>query len=221
MLFALEEVSSFWKGSLTWRSFFCAAVSAFFLDILLSCFDNNESGTCGEFTRIGLITFNAHANEDQSKLSEYTTLQLIAFLIIGIFGGLIGSVFNYINIQLCYFRKKIFYPKHPKLFPIIDVLFAAFLTTMIIMVLPEYIYPDCHQKVDCDDSSCRDIVNENQFTCHVSGHYNGLSALLLGEKERIIKYLFHYDSASFFQPIQVILSCFAYFIFFTNRRLIH
>ena len=73
MLFALEEVSSFWQGSLTWRSFFAAAISAFFLDILLSCFDNNESGSCGTLTRIGLITFsNSNSQKLYQNIHQYS-----------------------------------------------------------------------------------------------------------------------------------------------------
>eukprot|EP01083_Nonionella_stella_P000023 54_1 len=217
MLFALEEVSSFWRGSLTWRAFFCAAVSAFFLDILLSCFDNNATGRCGIFTHIGLITFNT-MGQDQKTLSEYTPLQLIAFLIIGAIGGCIGASFNYINVRLCYFRKHILYPKRAHLYPILDVLFASFMTTMIVMIIPQYIYPVCRNNnvitasnCNADDSICSDIIHENQFNCD-SNSYNALSALLLGEREHIIKYLFHYDSAEFFAPTQVIISCVAYFV---------
>ena len=119
--------------------------------------------------------------------------------------------------KLCYFRKRYFYKKSPKLFPILDVIFASILTTMLIMVIPQYIYPNCRSNSDisgCEDNgdhTCHDLTNQNQFTCN-DGEYNAVSALLLGEREQIIKYVFHYDSRKFFEPTQLLICSVAYFI---------
>jgi chloride channel 7 len=39
LLFAMEEVSSYWNIKLSWQTFFCCMVSAFTTDLLLSAFD--------------------------------------------------------------------------------------------------------------------------------------------------------------------------------------
>ena len=54
ILFSLEEASSFWSMELTWRSFFCAMVSTFTLNIFVSGADD---GHWDNVNSPGLITF--------------------------------------------------------------------------------------------------------------------------------------------------------------------
>ena len=103
MLFALEEVSSFWKMSLTWRAFFAATMSAFILDVLLSCYDNETLAACGHFTGVGLIRVPNDPNNPSSAIGSYDARQFAGFMIIGVIGGVIGAGFNGINITLCRF----------------------------------------------------------------------------------------------------------------------
>jgi H+/Cl- antiporter ClcA len=54
ILFSLEEASSFWSMELTWRTFFCAMVSTFTLNIFNS---GVIYGTWMNVNSPGLITF--------------------------------------------------------------------------------------------------------------------------------------------------------------------
>ena len=60
MLFALEEVASFWNPSLNWRTFFTAAVANFTVLAILSCYN----GECGVLDKEGLISFDGNQVTD-------------------------------------------------------------------------------------------------------------------------------------------------------------
>ena len=90
--------------------FFCyvmftlsAAVSNFTASALIGCFE----GECGRLSSSGYISFNNR--EDTSKLGIYDMLNVLCFAVLGIGGGLLGALFNTINVQLTKWRNKYLY----------------------------------------------------------------------------------------------------------------
>ncbi|RLN67619.1 hypothetical protein BBP00_00001504 [Phytophthora kernoviae] len=82
VLFALEEGASFWHQNLTWRTFFCAMVSAFVLNYFMSFMEASESegptpdvghvfigGTLG--TQTGTFSFGQFEGSKASSLSRF------------------------------------------------------------------------------------------------------------------------------------------------------
>jgi len=100
VLFALEEGSSFWNQSLTWRALFCAMSASFTLNLFMSGF---LYGAWGQLDFPSLINFGQFRN-DEGHL--WTALDLVAFIIMGIVGGLLGALFNALNHRLTSFRMR-------------------------------------------------------------------------------------------------------------------
>jgi len=105
VLFSLEEGSSFWNQSLTWRTFACSMFCSFVLNVLVSGF---ILGQWGNLSQPGLATFGSFTQQGNPG---YTLLQIPFFLVIGVLGGLCGALFNYVNIKLM--KKRVKYRTSP------------------------------------------------------------------------------------------------------------
>ena len=88
VLFALEEVATWWRSSLLWRNFFSTAVVVV---VLRAFIEICNSGKCGLFGTGGLIMFDV----SDVKFS-YHPMDVIPVIIIGIIGGLLGSLYNHV-----------------------------------------------------------------------------------------------------------------------------
>lgn len=91
VLFALEEIVTWWRSALLWRTFFTTAVVA----VVLKGFINYcENGNCGLFGTGGLIMF------DVSAVSiTYRVVDLLPVVILGVIGGVVGAVYNYLLVK--------------------------------------------------------------------------------------------------------------------------
>eukprot|EP01084_Bolivina_argentea_P039972 73855_1 len=186
MLFALEEVSSFWRPGLNWRAFFCAATSNFTVLAVLACLQN---GNCGTLQKTGLIDFVGHPLSD---IGVFDLVNLFCFIILGVIGGLIGALFNHINIALTKWRNK--YINNYWYRRLIEVLVISIITIIIILIVP-YIYGQC-TKIECNDNeTCKNVVKYGHFNCKNDEEYNPLASLLQSPRESIIEGLFYYQSS--------------------------
>ena len=107
VLFALEEAATHWSQQLTWRTFFCALCSTFTLNLLLSCdprfqADKKLAAPFGQLSHPGLITFGKFGDEKD----PYSLPEMPVFLLIGVAGGLMGALFNRLNVRLTLWRAK-------------------------------------------------------------------------------------------------------------------
>ena len=96
LLFAMEEVSSFWKNKLSWQVFFCCMVATFTTDLLNSSFHGfkykNDFGLFKtKFTSKDLVAVNVIA--------------VLPSILMGIGGGVLGSAFTHANIIMSRWRK--------------------------------------------------------------------------------------------------------------------
>ncbi|KAM4664914.1 H(+)/Cl(-) exchange transporter 5 isoform 2-T6 [Discoglossus pictus] len=109
VLFSLEEVSYYFPLKTLWRSFFAALVAAFTLRSI------NPFGN----SRLVLFYVEFHA--------PWHLLELIPFILLGIFGGLWGAFFIRGNIAWC--RKR----KTTKLgqYPVVEVLVVTAITAIL------------------------------------------------------------------------------------------
>ena len=133
VLFAMEEAASFWSQQLTWRTFFCALCSTFTLNLLLSCDprfqpDRKLSAPFGQLSHPGLITFGNFPQDDPYSLPE-----LPVFLLIGVAGGLMGALFNRLNVRLTLWRSKHMASRTRRF---LEPLGIALLTAMLCCCLP-------------------------------------------------------------------------------------
>ncbi|KAG2469274.1 LTBP3 protein, partial [Polypterus senegalus] len=103
LLFTIEEVAFSGDIRLAWQTFFCCMMAAFTTDILTSAFEGYVyQGHFGIFQAAKSIVFWVNNFEDMSILA------FIPAVIIGIIGGLLGSAFVFLNINLNKFRRKMF-----------------------------------------------------------------------------------------------------------------
>lgn len=88
VLFAVEEIATWWRSALLWRTFFTTAVVAVVLKGFITyC----EGGNCGFLENGCLIMFDV-----SSVTFKYEFADLLPVLILGITGGIVGAVYNYL-----------------------------------------------------------------------------------------------------------------------------
>ncbi|CAJ0954685.1 unnamed protein product [Ranitomeya imitator] len=109
VLFSLEEVSYYFPLKTLWRSFFAALVAAFTLRSI------NPFGN----SRLVLFYVEFHA--------PWHLLELIPFILLGIFGGLWGAFFIRGNIAWCHRRKTTKLGRYP----VVEVLVVTAITAVI------------------------------------------------------------------------------------------
>ncbi|KAI1286739.1 H(+)/Cl(-) exchange transporter 3 [Halotydeus destructor] len=109
VLFSLEEVSYYFPLKTLWRSFFCALVAAFVLRSI-NPFGNEH-----------LVMFYV----DYTR--PWILFELIPFIMLGILGGVVGTIFIKANIRWCQHRK---YSKLGQ-YPITEVLVITLITAFV------------------------------------------------------------------------------------------
>lgn len=120
----------------------------------------------------------------------------------GAFGGLIGALFNHVNIKLTKFRNVYVKKKIPT---IVECLLVASMSAVIGFLLSYYFSTDC-QPIG------RDLVSKYpvQLFCD-DGQYNAMSGLFFQTPEKSVRSLFH-DPPGSFNPLTLGIFCVAYYI---------
>uniref|UniRef100_A0A2S2NYS5 Chloride channel protein n=1 Tax=Schizaphis graminum TaxID=13262 RepID=A0A2S2NYS5_SCHGA len=191
LLFSLEEGASFWNQALTWRIFFGSMISMFTLHSVLSAYHGHP----GDLTYRGLLNFGKF--DDLS----YHILDIPIFVLMGIFGGLTGALFCYLNLQLFKFRKRYVNKNWKK---VLEVLIVCS-TTVTISFLLILFTSDC-KKLGLDPTD-----HPIQFGCN-DGEFNAMAALWFQLLEGTVRSLFH-DTPDVFNTTTVVyFGIFAYFI---------
>ncbi|CAI8612211.1 unnamed protein product [Vicia faba] len=198
VLFALEEVATWWRSALLWRTFFCTAVVVV---VLRAFIEICNSGKCGLFGAGGLIMF------DVSNVTvRYHVMDILPVVVIGIIGGLLGSLYNHLLhkvlrlYNLINQKGKI----HKLLLSLAVVLFTS---------ACQYGLPFLAKCTPCD-SSLRDAEsvcptngrsgNFKQFNCP-PGHYNDLATLLLTTNDDAVRNIFSTNTPHEYQPSSLII----------------
>ena len=164
LLFAMEEVSSYWSLSLAWQIFFCCMVSSFTTDLLSSSFSGFKyTGPFGQFKTDRYILFNVASGIDMNILA------LIPSVLLGIIGGVLGSLFTFINLKLVRLRKKILAgtksPGISNLLKISEPVFILFLMSTMSVLIPEML--------PCTPLSCTVPTNTLDSHSHCTNQTNG------------------------------------------------
>ena len=102
LLFAMEEVSSFWSMSLSWQVLFCSMTSTFTTDLFNSAFTGfSYTGDFGQFKTDKYILFQIDSQIDLNILG------IIPSVILGVIGGLLGSLFIFMNLKFARLRLRL------------------------------------------------------------------------------------------------------------------
>ncbi|KAL5787017.1 hypothetical protein ACOSP7_003966 [Xanthoceras sorbifolium] len=181
VLFALEEAASWWRSALLWRTFFTTAVVAV---VLRSFIEFCRSGKCGLFGKGGLIMFDVNSSQ-----ATYNTPDLLAVILLGVLGGIFGSLYNYL-VDKVLRTYSIIHEKGP-IFKVMLVITISLLTSSC-----SYGLPFVSQCIPCpsylEEEQCPTAGrsgNYKNFQCP-PGHYNDLASLFLNTKDDAIRNLF-------------------------------
>ncbi|XP_064629427.1 H(+)/Cl(-) exchange transporter 7-like isoform X2 [Lineus longissimus] len=191
VLFSLEEGASFWNQSLTWRIFFASMISTFTLNVVLSYYHGHP----WDLSYPGLINFG--------KFGEslgYNGEEIPIFIVMGVIGGLLGALFNFVNYKLSVFRIKCVYRKWTQIF---EALLVGIMTAVLAFVLI-YTVNTC-QPLGKDPTE-----NPLQFFCS-DGEYNTMASLFFQTPEASVKSLFH-DQKGSYDVLTLVLFFLAYFL---------
>ncbi|XP_067937986.1 chloride channel protein C-like [Watersipora subatra] len=102
LLFSMEEVSSFWNEKLSWQIFFCCMVSVFTSNLGNSAFTGFDyTGIFGLFQSSQSILFKVYRSFD------FHISIFVPTIIIGVLGGLLGSLFTFTNLKIVRARKSL------------------------------------------------------------------------------------------------------------------
>ena len=134
LLFAMEEVSSFWKNKLSWQVFFCCMMATFTTDLLNSSFHGFKfKGDFGlfktKFTSKDMVAVNVIA--------------VLPSILMGVVGGILGSIFTQVNVIIAKWRKqgmsKIKSPRMANFCRVAEPIAILSIITTIHVYLPHYL----------------------------------------------------------------------------------
>ncbi|WOG83917.1 hypothetical protein DCAR_0103095 [Daucus carota subsp. sativus] len=195
VLFALEEVATWWRSALLWRTFFSTAVVVVVLRLSMEYCKN---GNCGLFGQGGLILF------DVSDVSvRYHVVDIIPVAVIGVIGGVLGSLYNHLLHKILRIYNLI--NEKGKLHKLLLSLTVSLFTSACLYGLP--FLASC---TPCDPSlqeACPTtgrVGNFKQFNCP-SGHYNDLATLLHTTNDDAVRNIFSTNTATEFQYFSLII----------------
>ncbi|KAL8597704.1 Chloride transport protein 6 [Nucella lapillus] len=210
VLFSLEEGSSFWNQALTWRTFFCSMAATFSLNFFLSGLDGSS---WGYFYLPGLIDFGVFKcqSSNDSGCGLWSAADLLIFIVMGCVGGLLGALFNCINMALTVYRMK-HVQKKRKVVRILEAILVTMTTTTVAFVAAMTL-GDCRKIPDSigdgAEGGSAEFINSTVRTyfCE-SGYYNDMATLFFNPQEVAIKQLFHQAGTFSMPSLGIFFLCF-------------
>jgi chloride channel 7 len=177
ILFSLEEASSFWSVDLTWRVFLCSMLGTFFLNIWKVIATGKDSFS-------GLISFGPALQG-----TPFRTWELPFFLILAVFGGLVGACFNAINVIISKWRREHLAGRPWRRWG--EAIVVALLTGILSFWAP-YFLPRCHiiPQADINTMNQLGINFFSQYQCP-PGQYNSMASMVFTTTEISIRGFFH------------------------------
>ncbi|GKU88914.1 hypothetical protein SLEP1_g3123 [Rubroshorea leprosula] len=179
VLFALEEAASWWRSALLWRTFFTTAVVAIVLRAFIQLC---ATGVCGLFGEGGLIMYDV-----SSAKVLYNGPDILAATLLGIIGGIFGSLYNYLVDKVV--RNYSIINERGPAFKILLVVAISLLTSCCSYGLPwlaTCIPCPTDQSTSCPNTDVSG--NYKSFQCP-SGYYNDLASLFLNTNDDAIRNL--------------------------------
>ncbi|KAL2898187.1 Chloride channel protein CLC-b [Bienertia sinuspersici] len=201
VLFALEEVATWWRSALLWRTFFSTAVVVV---VLRAFIEYCSSGKCGLFGNGGLIMF------DVSNVTvTYRMMDIVPIALIGLIGGALGSLYNYALHKVLRLYSLI--NERGKLAKILLSLTVSVFTSVCLYGLPFLVgCTKCDPSLSSSECSTTGRTgNYKRFNCP-NGYYNDLASLLFSTNDDAVRNIFSTNTQGEFHPLSLII----YFILY-------
>ncbi|CAN6699799.1 unnamed protein product [Malus baccata var. baccata] len=206
VLFAFEEMASWWRSALLWRAFFTTALIAIVLRALI---DVCYSGKCGLFGTGGLIMFDVYSASISYHITDVPPVLLLGFV-----GGMLGSLYNSLLTRVL----RVYNIIHERgvMYKILIACTISVFTSCLLFGLPWL--ASCRPCPPHAAEACPTIGrsgNYKKFQCP-PGHYNDLASLIFNTNDDAIRNLFSKNTDSEFQYSSIIIffvTCFFLSIF--------
>ncbi|XP_034936112.1 H(+)/Cl(-) exchange transporter 7 [Chelonus insularis] len=170
VLFSIEEGTSFFNQSLTWRTFFASMISTFTLNIILSTYHGHP----GDLSNPGLL------NLGKFDTIPYQFYEIPLFMTVGTVGGILGALWNHINYKISVFRLNYVRKKWLK---VVEAVTVAAMTATIGSLMIYFIN-------DCKPLGKDPTKYPVQMFCE-EGQYSAIAALWFQTPESTVRSLFH------------------------------
>eukprot|EP00035_Acanthoeca_spectabilis_P023009 m.447121 g.447121 ORF g.447121 m.447121 type:complete len:875 (+) comp19472_c0_seq1:188-2812(+) len=140
LLFAMEEVASFWSQRLGWMIFFGTMSAVFVADVFNSSFEAYVYlNTFGSFDDKNAILYKVTYDVSMHLLA------LIPTIVCGLIGGFLGTVFTVMNLKVSRWRKRVVAPN--KYVRILDVAVIMIIYATLTVFIPKGF--DCVKATQC------------------------------------------------------------------------
>ncbi|KAL3505898.1 hypothetical protein ACH5RR_031280 [Cinchona calisaya] len=186
VLFALEEVTSWWRSQLMWRVFFTSAIVAV---VVRTAMGWCKSGKCGHFGSGGFIIWDVSDGQE-----DYSFMELLPMAVIGVIGGLLGALFNQLTLYITNWRRNYLHKKGNRV-KIIEVCLISVITSIISFGLP--LFRKCTSCPESDMNSGFECPrapgmygNYVNFYCSSKKEYNDLATIFFNTQDDAIRNLF-------------------------------
>ncbi|PIN00913.1 Cl- channel CLC-7 and related proteins (CLC superfamily) [Handroanthus impetiginosus] len=185
VLFALEEVTSWWRSQLMWRVFFTSAIVAV---VVRTAMGWCKSGKCGHFGYGGFIIWDISGGQE-----DYSFQELLPMAVIGVIGGLLGALFNQLTYYIAYWRRNHLHKRGNRV-KIIEVCIVSVITSVVSFGLP--LFKEC---TPCPEENAISGIecpqrpgmygNYVNFYCG-NKEYNDLATIFFNTQDDAIRNLF-------------------------------
>ncbi|KAL0110500.1 hypothetical protein PUN28_013839 [Cardiocondyla obscurior] len=170
VLFSIEEGTSFFNQSLTWRTFFASMITTFTLNVILSAYHGHP----GELSYPGLL------NLGKFDSIPYKVYEIPLFMLMGTIGGILGALWNYVNYKITCFRLRFVKQNWQK---VIEAVLVAILSATVGFLMIYFV------------NDCKSLGNDPtkfpvQMYCK-DGQYNAVASLWFQTPESSVRSLFH------------------------------
>ncbi|XP_050217220.1 chloride channel protein CLC-d isoform X2 [Mercurialis annua] len=186
VLFALEEVTSWWRSQLMWRVFFTSAIVAV---VVRTAMGWCKSGKCGHFGSGGFVIWDISDGQEDYSFSE-----LLPMAVIGVIGGVLGALFNQLTLYITQWRRNYLHKKGNRV-KIIEACLISVITSAISFGLP--LLRKCSPCPETDTESGIECPrppgmygNYVNFYCGTNKEYNDLATIFFNTQDDAIRNLF-------------------------------
>ncbi|KAJ0972618.1 hypothetical protein J5N97_020577 [Dioscorea zingiberensis] len=195
VLFALEEIASWWRSALLWRTFFSTAVVVV---VLRAFMEYCNSGRCGLFGRGGLILFDV-----SGVTVSYHAMDLLPVTVIGIIGGVLGGLYNHLLHKVLRIYSLI--NEKGRMAKLLLSLGVSLFTSVCLYSLPFLATcSPCDPSIDAACPTTGLTGNFKQFNCP-DGYYNDLASLLHATNDDAVRNIFSTSTPTEFRPLSLLI----------------